>query len=95
MCRPDYSGAVISHADPDRALRARHYPIDPIAPLSGALNSTTWMVDTPSGRSVAKPVDDVDADGPVTSLRIAEFSVRVDSGVARRYASVPANSPSR
>jgi Ser/Thr protein kinase RdoA (MazF antagonist) len=55
------------------ALRAWPYRVDSVAPLGGGWNSTTWRVSTPGGRFVAKLVDDLDAPGLVSGLRVAEF----------------------
>jgi Ser/Thr protein kinase RdoA (MazF antagonist) len=55
------------------ALHAWPCRVDSVAPLTGGWNSTTWLVATPDGRFVAKLVDDLDAAGLISGLRVAEF----------------------
>ena len=55
------------------ALSAWPYRVESVTPLAGGWNSTTWLVTTAQGQYVAKLVDDLDAPGLVSSLRIAEF----------------------
>ena len=57
----------------ESALSAWQYHVESVAPLAGGWNSTTWRVDTPDGRYVAKLVDDLDTPALVSGLRVAEY----------------------
>jgi Ser/Thr protein kinase RdoA (MazF antagonist) len=47
--------------------------VDSVALLAGGWNSITWRVDTTDGPFVAKLVDDLDAPGLISGLRVAEY----------------------
>lgn len=55
------------------ALHAWPYRVESVAALAGGWNSTTWRVATPDGPFVAKLVDDLDAPGLISGLRVAEY----------------------
>ena len=57
----------------EAALGAWPVRVESITPLAGGWNSATWLVVSAEGRYVAKLVDDLDAPGLVSGLRIAEF----------------------
>jgi Ser/Thr protein kinase RdoA (MazF antagonist) len=46
--------------------------VESVTRLPGGWNSTTWRVRTAAGQYVAKLVDDLDAPGLISSLRVAE-----------------------
>jgi homoserine kinase type II len=71
--RRGYHVAVIPAGNIGAALSAWPYRVESVTPLAGGWNSTTWLVVTAEGRYVAKLVDDLDAPGLVSGLRIAEF----------------------
>jgi Ser/Thr protein kinase RdoA (MazF antagonist) len=64
---------VIPAGNVKAALGAWPYRVESVIPLAGGWNSTTWLVVTAEGRYVAKLVDDLDAPGLISGLRIAEF----------------------
>jgi len=64
---------VVSATEVQAALGAWPCRVESVAPLAGGWNSATWLVRTANGRYVAKLVDDLDAAGLVSGLRIAEF----------------------
>lgn len=55
------------------ALSAWPHHVEAVTPFAGGWNSATWLVATADGRYVAKLVDDLDAPGLVSGLRIAKF----------------------
>lgn len=57
----------------EAALSSWPYRVESVTPLAGGWNSATWLVVTAEGRYVAKLVDELDASGLVSGLRIAEF----------------------
>jgi Ser/Thr protein kinase RdoA (MazF antagonist) len=71
--RRGYHVAVIPAENVGAALSAWPYRVESVTPLAGGWNSTTWLVLTTEGRYVAKLVDDLDAPGLASGLRIAEF----------------------
>ena len=66
-------GSGIPGQNVEAALGAWPYRVESVTPLPGGWNSATWLVRTAEGRYVAKLVDDADAAGLVSGLRIAEF----------------------
>lgn len=73
MSRRGYHVAVTPAGDVKAALGAWPYHVESVTPLAGGWNSTTWLAVTAEGRYVAKLVDDVDATGLASGLRVAEF----------------------
>jgi len=73
MPRRGYHVAVMRAGNVGAALSAWRYHVESVTPLAGGWNSATWLVVTTEGRYVAKLVDDLDAPGLVSGLRIAEF----------------------
>ncbi len=71
--RGGYHVAVIPAGNVGAALSAWPHRVESVTPLPGGWNSATWLVVTAQGRYVAKLVDDLDAPGLVSGLRIAEF----------------------
>jgi hypothetical protein len=67
------SSSGIPAQNVEAALSAWPYRVQSITPLPGGWNSATWLVVTAEGRYVAKLVDDVDAAGLASGLRIAEL----------------------
>jgi Ser/Thr protein kinase RdoA (MazF antagonist) len=57
----------------EAALTAWPHRVESVTPLAGGWNSATWLVVTAEGQYVAKLVDDLDAPGLVSGLRVAEF----------------------
>lgn len=69
-----YDAAVAGTGDIAAALGAWPWQVESLTPLAGGWNSSTWLVTTSGGRYIAKLADLADADGLVSSLRVAEFA---------------------
>jgi hypothetical protein len=64
---------VPSAGDVIAALSAWPCRIESVTPLAGGWNSAAWLAVTAEGWYVAKLVDDLDAAGLASGLRVAEF----------------------